>query len=79
MSKEKDGPARAGSFRRSILPLFRIRTSRARTPSTSSVDSRACQESPGVSMNRICLPAVSIVTSCGSVVVVGPRDEEDSV
>jgi len=79
-----------GSFRRSILPLLRRRISRARyssstesptrpSPSSSSSSPLEMNERPGVSMKRIVWSSNSKVTSCGSSVVVGPRDDEARV
>lgn len=85
MSKNRGLPAGDESLRRSILPLLRRRISRARrrecvvsVPVSVSVASGEADDDhvrPGVSTNRIGLPSVSSVTSCGNAVVVGPLDE----
>src|SRR5258708_4114764 len=70
-----------GSFRRSIRPLLRRRTSLARCRSLSSgaASSEGCQVSPGVSMNTMVIPFSSSVTSRACGVVVGLLVLEEGV
>lgn len=76
---QENEQADVGSFKRSILPLFLNSISRARRASCSSLLSSEenCQDSPGVSMRRICLPDTSRVTSWGRLVVVGVSEEDE--